>query len=113
MLSGTSIPCFAFPIVKGSEYCGFPATTFFVVVFLVVLVSTVSRSFEVKKEINQFQSQAAYLVDHEPKDSIENAALTNKKIELNAWLYEVQWKQDAYGIFSFYNKDIQDLNPIQ
>ena len=66
----------------------------------------------IPQEINQFTQQQAYLETHIPDNSIEDAALTQKKIELNAWLYDTQFKKVRYGIFSWYPESVLELEPI-
>lgn len=43
----------------------------------------------------------------------EDAALTSKKIELNAWLYTAQYIKSHYKRWSCYSDEILDWEPIQ
>lgn len=63
-------------------------------------------------EINNFKQQAIYLETYVPEDNIENAALTSKKIELNTWLFEAQYRKSTYKGLSIYPKEILELKPI-
>jgi hypothetical protein len=69
--------------------------------------------FSVKIQIGEFQSQKAYIESHISKDPLEDATITNKKIEMNSWLFNSQQHQRNYGIFTFYPESIWDLEPIQ
>ena len=81
-----------------------------IVFFMIVL--TIITPFAIEKQINIFEQQSEYIQNHEPDDAIENAALTNKKIELNEWLYSAQWRKEKFGAWSFYPETIFDLKPI-
>lgn len=49
------------------------------------------------QKLASFQQQAEYFVNHSAKSEIEDAAITNKKIELNAWLYEAQYAKRQFS----------------
>lgn len=59
-----------------------------------------------------FEQQKAYLAQHQPDNPVEDAALTQKKIELNEWLYSAQFRQKKFGVFSYYPPSIQEWEPI-
>ena len=65
------------------------------------------------QEINNYKQQSAYIETHTPENAIEDAALTTKKIELNDWLFNVQFNKQRFGIFSLYTDEVLDLQPIQ
>lgn len=79
------------------------------VVISAALPSTISR----EQQVSVYKQQYTYILYHKPVDNIENAALTNKKIELNDWLYEAQYMKDTYGFLSFYPSEVLELKPIQ
>jgi uncharacterized membrane protein len=81
------------------------------VVFIMIILTVITPLY-VEKQINLFEQQSEYIQNHVPDDYIENAALTNKKIELNEWLYGAQWRKEKFGTFSFYPETIFDLRPI-
>lgn len=66
------------------------------------------------KEIATFISQKEYFETVVPTlpDS-DNYALTQKKIELNEWLYEAQYEKKYYPFFSLYSDKILELTEIQ
>ena len=74
------------------------------VIALVWAISIPMCYFEISIETNTFKEQSVYIATHKPKNDIENAALTNKKIELNEWLYQAQWAKEKFGIFSCQTK---------
>ena len=82
-------------------------------VVTVILVGAIGQSLAIQNQMAVFENQSAYIATHIPNDSIENAALTNKKIELNDWLFSAQWAKVKFGVFSLYPQDILDFEPIQ
>lgn len=80
-------------------------------VFMIVVVPIGIISS--KQNTNRFVQQKQYIENHMPESDVENAAITNKKIELNSWLYDAQYSQANYTIFSFHNDSIQELEPIK
>ena len=83
----------------------------FAVVILVLVM--LIQGLSISNEISVFEKQSAYLQTHEVVDPVENAAITNKKIELNDWLYSAQWAKNKFGVFSMYPDSVWDLEPIQ
>lgn len=58
-------------------------------IFIVILLSVnYTSSNHYISEANVFMAQKEYIESYEPENDIEKAALMNKKIELNTWLYE-------------------------
>ena len=68
-----------------------------------------------KRDIAQFEQQKAYIEQRQQSDidEIENAALTNKKIELNAELYNWQYSYKNYRFFTLLPGRVMDLTPIE
>ena len=67
-----------------------------------------------KASVALFERQKAYIENHIPIDPIENAAITNKKIELNEWLFAAQYSKSRFGdAWTFTPSDILDWQPIQ
>jgi hypothetical protein len=79
----------------------------------VILLVVILQPIFISQEITVFNQQSIYIENHQAVDPIENAALTNKKIELNNWLFESQWSKNKFGAFSFYPASILELEPIQ
>jgi cation transport ATPase len=75
----------------------------------VVILSPLSASYNV----SMFVQQKEYIENHKVVDPVENATITTKKIELNAWLFNAKWSKDKWGIFSFYPDTIEIMEPIQ
>jgi hypothetical protein len=80
---------------------------------MIIVVGVAISPVCVKINIGEFQSQKAYIESHVSKDPLEDATITNKKIELNSWLFSTQQAQKNFGIFTFYPESIQNLEPIQ
>lgn len=55
----------------------------------------------------------AYIETHIPKNDIEDAAITSKKVELNGWLYEAQFNKKIFGGWSMYSDLVLELEPIE
>lgn len=68
---------------------------------------------ESQKELNIFITQKEYIENYEPTSEYDAAGIANKKIELNEWLYGVQYTKEHYPICSFYGDDILELEPIK
>ena len=63
--------------------------------------------------IYNFMHQRQYLINHIPKNTIEDATLTAQKIKLNEWLFKVQFNKDQFKEFSIYPDWILDEKPIE
>lgn len=104
--------------IKKSDDLGNPAGFAFSVLFTIVM-SLVLFSFAAKivllqpKEINNFEQQKAYIETHAPASTIEDAAITSKKVELNEWLYNAQFSKQRYGGWSMYSGKVLELEPIE
>ena len=88
---------------------GIPVT----IVAILMLVMVIVEPLEVKKEMNLFLRQKEYIESHISENEYEDAALTTKKIELNEWLIEAQYKYTNYKLWTFYDESIMDLELIQ
>ena len=95
-----------------SEWVGVVAVFCTAVLLFLILLIIIARLGAVQST-NVFENQSAYVNSHIVTDPLENAVITNKKIELNDWLFKAQWAQDKFGIFSFYPESIQEFEPIQ
>lgn len=72
------------------------------------------KHFECKKEINNFKKQKYYIEQVVPTlPNTDNYAMTQIRIELNTWLYDVQYKKDKFGIFTMYPKEVLELEEIK
>lgn len=80
---------------------------------LFALTVIVAQAIDVPQKINNFERQKTYIETHTAKNSVEDAALTAKKIELNEWLYDAQLSKSRFGGWSFYPDSIFDLEPIE
>ena len=78
-----------------------------------VLAAIIITPISISNNISVFESQSQYLSTHAPKNAIEDAAITSKKVELNEWLYSAKWAKNKFGAFSFYPDEILNLEPIQ
>jgi len=83
-----------------------------VITFTMTLI-VICTPFSVRKQIYTFNAQKTYIESHVSKSALEDATITNKKIDMNDWLYRVQISQQMYGDFSFYPVSVQTFTPIQ
>ena len=92
---------------------GVMAVISFIVLFFSGLIISVI-CFTNNKEIATFISQKEYFETVVPTlpDS-DNYALTQKKIELNEWLYKAQYEKKYYPFFSLYSDKILELTEIR
>lgn len=82
-------------------------------VAIVCIVVLPVNTYFARTEESLFVEQKKYIESHVSQTEIEDAALTSKKVELNAWLFEAQYKKSHYKNWSFYSAEILDWEPIQ
>ena len=95
------------------EMCAGVCWVIGIIVGLIVGLFAIVTPVDVRAGISEFNSQKAYLETHAPKNEIEDAALTTKKIELNGWLFGMQSKKTEYGQWSFVPEEIMEVEPIK
>lgn len=66
-----------------------------------------------RQNIQVFEQQKQYIESHQSKSTIEDAAITSKKIELNNDLFNIQYEISHYGGWNFYPPETKDLQPIK
>ena len=81
---------------------------------LVLICTTIFgvHALGIPREIDEFQ-QKAYIETHVAEREIEDAALTQSKIDLNKWLFSAQWKRENLGNWSGYPESVMELTPIE
>lgn len=79
---------------------------------IIMICALCSFTISAPNEIAIFEQQKEYIETHEPGNDIEDAALTNKKIELNKWLYEKQNYKNRFGYLYLYPETIMELEQI-
>lgn len=65
------------------------------------------------QEMSVFEEQKRYIEGKGCCGTIEEAALTSKKIELNEWLYSAQAERRRFGEWSVYPDSVLDMTPIE
>lgn len=69
---------------------------------------------EHKKAISTFEQQKYYIEEIVPTlPSTDNYAITQKRVELNQWLYETQYSYEHYRFFFFIPKEVMELEEIK
>lgn len=92
-----------------SMFAVFIGTAAIVVTILLMILIPIDN----QRQLNTFLAQKEYIENYEPTSEYDTAAIINKKIELNQWLYDVQYTKEHYPICSFYGDEILDLEPIK
>lgn len=64
-------------------------------------------------DMRVFEEQKRYIEGKGGCGVVEDAALTNKKIELNEWLYSAQAERRRFGEWSVYPESVLDMTPIE
>jgi hypothetical protein len=101
------------PFYFDIEMAVFTIGTICAVVAVLCIVIIAGMNISNKREVSIYQSQKAYIESHKPDNDIEDAALTNKKIELNEWLYNTQYVKKNYPAWTFYPDEVLELKPIE
>jgi hypothetical protein len=92
-----------------SMFAVFIGTAAIVVTILLMILIPIDS----QRQLNTFLAQKEYIENYEPTSEYDTVAIINKKIELNQWLYDVQYTKEHYPICSFYGDEILDLEPIK
>jgi hypothetical protein len=102
-------------IQKSPKYdmMGFVTAVIGFIFALAVLIVCILKPITNQKELYTFVATKDYVESHQVVNPLENAALTNTKIELNAWLFKAQYNNKDWGGWSFYPDSVQDLTPIE
>ena len=84
------------------------------VVTVIMVAVCVSCTLGYKKEVETFKKQKEYIETVVPTlPNTDNFALTQKRIELNEWLYDAQYKKENYPFFSLYPDEVLELEEIK
>lgn len=83
-----------------------------VIPFLLSFTIGIIEVTEVPKKVDAFILEKAYIEAADPSDPAENAALTERALELNKWLFEAQADRKHSGWISSYPEVVLDLEPI-
>lgn len=89
------------------------ASLFGLILIITSIVVPVVKVYD-DREVSVFISQKEYFETVVPTlpDS-DNYALTQKKIELNEWLYEAKYEKKHFAFFSLYSDKILELTEIR
>ena len=80
---------------------------------LVSVILLIAVPISNNRDLNTFLQQKEYIENYEPTSGYDTAAIANKKIELNEWLYKVQYTKEHHPLCSFYGDEILELEPIK
>lgn len=84
-----------------------------IVVFISALVCSIGMPLRMR-EVATFERQKEYFEAVVPTlEEGENYALTQKKIELNEWLYEAQYEKKKYSFLSLYPDKVLKFEEIK
>ena len=68
---------------------------------------------DASRSLSNFLSQKEYIENYEMTSDYDAAAIVSKKVELNEWLYSVQYTKEHLPICSFYGDEILQIEPIK
>lgn len=84
--------------------------TIAIIMFTVCIVCTLGY----KRDVENFKRQKDYFEMVVPTlPNTDNFALTQKRIELNEWLYDAQYSKENYPFFSLYPDEVLELEEIK
>lgn len=86
---------------------------FGVIVTVISAAMLIGMDISAEQELNLFITQKEYIENYTPANDYDTASIINKKIELNEWLYRVQYDKEHYPICSFFGDEILTLEPIK
>lgn len=111
----TLLACVGFFVVSNRTFNMFPLFVSLVsgIISLIAIVIFAAGTISTPQEIHTFLEQKQYIEAHQALDPVENAALTNKKIELNDWLYKAQYSKKRFKNWSFYDDSIFSYEAIK
>jgi hypothetical protein len=95
------------------EFAGSLCLIFSALMLFISLGMLIFCPIDCNKALNNFIIQKEYIENYEPTSEYDTAAIINKKIELNEWLYSAQYEKQHYPICSFYGDEILELEPIK
>lgn len=84
---------------------------FIMLAFTAILV--ISTIISIPYQITKFEKTKEYVDAHQSVNALEDVSLTNKKIEMNEWLFGAQSAKESFGIFSLYPDSVLELEPIE
>lgn len=84
------------------------------VIVVAMLFVCITITLQNKKEMETFIRQKEYIETVAPTlPDTDNFALTQKRIELNEWLYDAQYSKENYPFFSLYPDEVLELEEIK
>lgn len=73
------------------EWVGLYFVLFGVIVTVISAAMLIGMDISAEQELNLFITQKEYIENYTPINDYDIASIINKKIELNEWLYRVQY----------------------
>ena len=96
-----------------ARWCGKALVIAGVVCACICILSFYVKTCNIQQEVTVFIRQKEYFETHSVQNTYEDAALTNKKIEINEWLIKAQFDYTHYPLTTFYDESIMDLELIE
>ena len=84
-----------------------------IIAFFITGILMIVVPISCQQEFDLFINQKEYIENYNLITEYDIAAIANKKIELNEWLYRVQYTKEHYPICSFFGDEILELEPIK
>ena len=96
------------------KFTGCIMTTFCITLIIITSIIIPYRIKDYEQEIYTFEKQKEYIEQVVPTlPETDNYAITHKRIELNEWLYDIQFKNKNYKFWNLIPEEVLDLTPIK
>ena len=84
------------------------------ILLLANIFGIVCAKIEYKKEIEVFKQTKIYIEEITPTlEQTDNYSITNSRIEMNKWLYEVQFRYKNYRFWTLVPEEVMELEQIK
>lgn len=101
-------------IVQDIDSFWWIATILCSAVIVFISLATIIAPLKYKKEMATFVETKRYIEEVAPRLSqTDNYAITNSRIEMNKWLYEIQFRYKNYSFFNFVPAEVMQLREIK
>lgn len=95
------------------DFVGVGMMTMGIVLIIFIGLYICTERHNNQQAMSAFLQQKEYIESQVSENETEDTALTLKKVELNQWLFEVQYTKENYSIFSLYPDEILEYEPVE
>jgi hypothetical protein len=95
-------------------YIGVVISVIFGIAFILTIIITPIQKICLAQKVEVFKQQKYYIEEIVPTlPETDNFALTQKRIELNEWLYNAKYEVEHYSFFTLYSDEVLKLEEIK